>query len=91
MKIDTSDLGFHWRAGIFFKRLPDGAVQLTIVDEQFEIDTGRHPEGDDPWVYWVIPAAEWVSIAASVSALGSTPEGRAAAQAQHGTATEEGS
>lgn len=72
--IDTSELGFHWREGIFFKRLPNGDVQMTIVEQGFEVDTGRFPDGDDPWWHVVIPAAEWVSIVAAVSVAGSTSE-----------------
>lgn len=54
--------GFHWSAGLFFKRIPDGTVRLTWK---------LHNESE-PRLMVFIPENEWASIVASVSANGET-------------------
>ncbi len=67
--------GFHWREGIFFKRVKSGVVRVTHFTS---------------WNYsanykvWDIPATEWASIVASVSTEGETLERWNAAQDFHG-------
>lgn len=61
---DTS-LGFHWRNGWYFKRQPDGSVMV----RQFHDEAGSQIA-----IELVIPASEWASIMASVSARGDTAE-----------------
>lgn len=74
---------FHWRDNTFFGRLPDGAVRIIKFDappfQDDLTDTGEvrsyiRPEGRYHSVNIVldvtIPASEWASIVASVSACG---------------------
>lgn len=78
--------GFHWREGLYFKRLANGDVQFSIRDFHTAERTGLNYHGDEPdehYPTWVIPAAEWVSIVAAVSAGGSTSETYAATSAVH--------
>ncbi len=57
--------GYHWRNGIYFKRLEGGSVEVRhFVDWNYHSKCER----------WVIPASEWASIIAGVSAQGETSE-----------------
>lgn len=67
--------GFHWKNDVFFKRLPDGGVEVTYFDQYNNTPQERK---------WHIPAAEWASIVCCVSAVGETYERWGAAQDFHG-------
>lgn len=64
---------FHWRGGLFFKREPDGSVQIF-----------RSANDTDIFVIASIPAPEWASVVCSVSREGETGERWDAAQMFHG-------
>ena len=68
--------GFHWSRGMYFRRLPDGGVEVTQTKEG----------GGKNDVVWqrVIPAAEWASIVTAVSKSGETCDGYRAALDFHG-------
>lgn len=72
--------GFHWRDGIFFKRLPDGAVRLRRFT-----DFNYSPTYEDA----IIPPNEWASIVCSVSKEGETGARWNAAQDFHGREAEQ--
>lgn len=75
IKAAYEDGGFHWKHNIFWKRLDDGPVRVRHFTEF---------NGCPQWVDWVIPADEWASIVASVSAAGETLETWNAAKQYHG-------
>jgi hypothetical protein len=64
---------YHWHDGITFERQPNGDVHVTIPNHRYVNSTE----------VWVIPAAEWASIIAAVSAAGETAEQYRAAEAFH--------
>lgn len=68
--------GFHWRDGLYFKRMLDGSIRLTQAKDS----------GSSGQVIWsvIVPPAEWASIVCSVSAAGETDERWNAAQDFHG-------
>ena len=67
-------MAYHWRYGIELERLAGGDVRLTIPGERYGAIENS----------WTIPAAEWASIIASVSAIGETAEQYADALSFHG-------
>lgn len=67
--------GFHWREGMYFKRIADGSVKIT------QTQGGGHSE-DVEWQK-TIPASEWASIVSSVSKRGETSETYRAVLAFH--------
>lgn len=72
--VESNGSAFHWRYGVEFARAANGDVVLcTPVDERLARS-------------FVIPAAEWASIIAHVSAGGETSEKYAEATAFHGEA-----
>ncbi len=68
--------GFHWSRGMYFRRLQDGAVEITQTK-----DGGKTDE-----VEWQreIPPSEWASIVAAVSHRGETDDTHRAALDFHG-------
>lgn len=67
-------MAFHWRDGITFERKDDGRVDMFVpLVANGEAGTTHH-----------IPAAEWASIIAAVSAIGETAEQYADALSFHG-------
>ena len=54
--------GFHWSDGMYFRRLQDGAVEIT------QTQNGGKTDG----IEWqrVIPSSEWAAIVAAVSLRG---------------------
>lgn len=54
--------GFHWREGMYFRRIEDGSVQITQTQGG----------GNSEHIEWqrTIPPREWASIVAAVSAAG---------------------
>lgn len=73
---DKSKPWFHWRDGMYFQRQPDGTVSIAKTVT---------PSADESGLAWCfdVPAAEWASIVASVSAVGETGETYRAAEAFH--------
>jgi hypothetical protein len=69
------EAGFHWRYGIFFKRLTDGTVRETRF-----VSWNYSPN----YTVSDIPATEWASIVCSVSDGGETSERWNVAQDFHG-------
>lgn len=67
---------FHWRHGWYFTRMPSGDVQVRHVPYE-------HLGFATPSVDITIPADEWASIVAAVSAGGNSAEVYAAAQDFH--------
>lgn len=67
--------GFHWKNDVYFRRLPDGAVEVTYFDQYNNCPQERR---------WRIPATDWASIVCSVSASGETLDRWDAAQDFHG-------
>lgn len=77
---------YHWRDNWFFKRLPDGSVRI----RKFRA-VGENIPDPNTLAAADIPAAEWASIVAAVSAAGETGETYYAALALHkGGATTSG-
>jgi hypothetical protein len=62
---ERSTKGFHWRDDIYFLRQSDGDVKVTSYWQYNNCPQERR---------WVIPADEWASVVASVSAQGETSE-----------------
>ncbi len=60
-----AEAGFHWRNGIYFKRMPDGSVRI----RQF-CYFNYSPTYKD----WIIPASEWATIISGVSIDGASKE-----------------
>lgn len=68
---------FHSRDGFYFKRLPDGSVRIRIAeDAKSDAKTLRQIK---------LPASEWASVVANVSASGETAESHRAAVSFHGS------
>ncbi len=65
---------FHWKDGWYFKRLPDGSVNVMFYDRRY-----IHPD-------LTIDADSWASIVASVSARGETADSWQAIREFHGLA-----
>ena len=55
-------MAFHWQGGITLERVADGLVEMFIPTEP----------NDGTGIKYHIPAAEWASIIAAVSAEGET-------------------
>ncbi len=68
---------FHWQHGWYFSRQSDGTVYVYKGSEKAADDLPKLP-------LLAIPAAEWCSIVAAVSATGETAETYQAAVALHG-------
>ncbi len=79
---------FHWRDGIYFKRMDDGSVRLraarlvqTAGTDVEAVMTRKTAETD--YLCQIIPPNEWASIVANV-ADGGSAKAYSAAQMLHG-------
>jgi hypothetical protein len=72
----------HWRCGVYFQRQEseEGTVEITLPVDQ--------PDTNNPVTVLSIPAAEWASIVAAVSAKGENADTYRRAVELHGMEAE---
>lgn len=59
------EAGFHWRGGLYFRRLPEGSVRITYFHTYNSFPT---------YAAFEIPSLEWASVISTVSEIGETSD-----------------